>query len=159
YDYYPFGMLMPQRYVEDNTQQCTPQTVTHFVKVDVLEDYIVAPPRWDALILNEEVVTGEPTYEEPVGEAPGYLLVSLRTGLDIPDGEGLAFASIELTGVPANGEFRIEASVLSEEQVPLLLEVQQQVEGVFVSLGNFEVPYAAAAVIEGTAINDNPLRL
>lgn len=28
YDYYPFGMLMPNRYTEDNTIQCTPITKT-----------------------------------------------------------------------------------------------------------------------------------
>lgn len=36
YDYYPFGMLMPERYVEDNTPQCVPVTYTKMVKTKTL---------------------------------------------------------------------------------------------------------------------------
>ena len=32
YDHYPFGMLMPERYIEDNTVQCTPITKPYYVK-------------------------------------------------------------------------------------------------------------------------------
>nr|MBP6316047.1 hypothetical protein [Chitinophagaceae bacterium] len=45
YDYYPFGMLMPNRYYEDNTIQCTPVTKTTYSPywINVLSYTLAAP--------------------------------------------------------------------------------------------------------------------
>ncbi len=61
YDYYPFGMLMPERYVQDETQQCTPVTRSMMVKKRVAI--------WDLPISN----SGAELFDGGIGTTIGYV--------------------------------------------------------------------------------------
>ncbi len=162
YDYYPFGMLMPNRYLEDNSQQCTPQTITWYQRVPTVVQHVdmnSEATALDGLTIAEGTAVGNTHWNAPEGENDGYIDLELLPGLDVPNG-GLTVATYSISSLGANKSFRVRTHVTSTEAVPLKTEVVQTNENDEEELlCSNDVAYDAEVELEGTTLTGGNIKV
>lgn len=146
YDYYPFGMLMPHRFNQDNTLQCAPVTQPIFqtIWVNILDLDMLAPSQQNAFgITNSGTLT--------VGENG----MTITTTPSQP-----AEASTMVSGIQANKEVNIKLTATNNGSEPLLVQLKQQDDhGEWQVIASTTVAYTTEVDMKGTAINNNAAKL
>ena len=156
YDYYPFGMLMPNRYIEDASEQCTPVTRNIFTKQQISVNNVHFKAQADMGIFVPVQGTGlEFTISET--DAPGKMLVYAEEGEDVS-------VSMLLSGgnVQAETEVRIQTQVSNHNyEMPMVVELRQQNVNTqeWEVITSQEMSREGFMELTGTAINSTPFKL
>ncbi len=104
YDYYPFGMLMTDRYFEDNTIQCIPVSKTRYVK-KWIDNQVIAFNNGVAYMAMFAAKAGTSMTENTnEGEEYGYLAVSSGS-------ETEAEVTTTFTSIEAGREYQLYTTV------------------------------------------------
>ncbi len=164
YDYYPFGMLMPERYVEDNTVQCVPMTHTRYITVPVVLDHVevITPTTTSPIRIIPKTGTLAEYQPQQAGVSPrsgGVLLTPRPSGgvraaiaFGGPAG-GARYAAAGLRLVDVGGTHSIRAELVAydagggEEQV--LAQAEPDENGDLSLSGTAERPGTVSVRIRG----------
>lgn len=114
YDYYPFGMLMPERYYEDVEKHCSPVTRSQYATNWVNEnDIIMADPgTLSSLTISEDAnaVIAEDGSLQVSAENPNNRTTEISKVMDI---------------IPANKQFSLKTHIKNSGQNPIFISVVQ----------------------------------
>lgn len=155
YDYYPFGMLMPQRWQEDQLLQCTPVTSNIYIKTLAhLTDVSFTAPTIAPFAAS--ATTGV-HYAQGAGENPGYMVV-WGNGGNGPEvtahfNGGGSFGQ----GKQVRVETGVDNSVLGTD-VDVELRQQDPING-YVILATARVAISDQLTLEGTLVNSGPVEV
>ncbi len=152
YDYYPFGMLMPNRYAEDNTVQCTPvtKTIYHPNWVDIGSVVIASPTVPAAFSLSS---TGTATMSI---NTSNMLVVSTATSSS-PVTTTLTYEVS--SGVEAFKGVKLSVPVTNSTTNLLDISLQQQDENNnWVAFASTTLSSSATIVLEGTPLSNTAVR-
>jgi len=119
YDYYPFGMLMPQRYIEDHTEQCMPITQTIYYT------------HWKSI---HQALLEQPAELSDFGLFPidGNIEVNLDPSahtlqaISPATGNIASIYHIVTTGVQANKELNLSLNVRNNAEELVTISLMQQ---------------------------------
>ncbi|QLH44307.1 MAG: hypothetical protein HWD58_00920 [Bacteroidota bacterium] len=114
YDYYPFGMLMPERYYEDVEKHCSPVTRSQYATNWVNEDDIIMadPGTLSSLTISEDA--------NAVIAEDGSLLVSAEN----PNNRTTEISKV-MDIIPANKQFSLKTHIKNSGQNPIFISVVQ----------------------------------
>lgn len=153
YDYYPFGMLMTDRYFEDNTIQCIPSTKTRFIK------------RWlDVATINAATTAVQGRFLI----APGTVLTVPVTGLNgtinvSSSSETAANVSLEFNNISSNKEYKVVTNVknlvLNEPVTIALYQASANAGEPDVLLDEYTLDREAEVTLIGKPINNQALKV
>lgn len=150
YDYYPFGMLMPERSVQDANQQCIPTVRTAYAKKAVPIITFPNDPSHVAAFTPDGNTTvsfvDDPTFEVTIQGNAG--------------GGPSAFATIPDGNLDAGMEFEFNTLVAKADGNPAPMHVwvgQDDGMGGVTMLAQSSVQAPTLVTLTATAINNNPL--
>ncbi|MBK8685793.1 MAG: hypothetical protein IPN26_12845 [Bacteroidetes bacterium] len=114
YDYYPFGMLMPERYYEDVEKQCSPVTRSLYATNWVNEEEVIManPGVLATLTISQDAqaVIAEDGSLHVTAENPNNRTTEISKVLDI---------------IPANKQFSVKTHITNSGQSPIFMQVLQ----------------------------------
>ncbi len=165
YDYYPFGMLMPQRFVQDATIQCIPVTKTvytpvYFTAIDVAN--VVGS------IANGTIVPFVGTTITPVSlnnndaalfSAAPQVTLQGNTHPE-PAAATIGFTISDNTvATVANTAYECQLDIIGDESAVTLSLEQQDAQGNTVIIGKTTFINATAITLKATSISTNPISI
>ena len=162
YDYYPFGMLMPNRYVEQSIDNyCTPVTVTSYTKswVSKYDTYEVGLDD----VIQSGAISSSPLVAISLGEnSAGEVIDVLNTEpLESPEYVTLKFPTANTSGIQADQAVKLNLNLQNSNpeghDVSVILE--QLNNGEWTQLVQSSVANEALLTLNGTALNGNALRV
>jgi hypothetical protein len=149
YDYYPFGMLMPHRYHEDNTIACAPVTTTEYttswVPVEMFE------------FLNQQALNH---FSSTQGTTLNIDPHENELRVIAPSTMDMVEVSKSVVGVQASKEMTVEFSFRNNGRYLVDISLQQMDDNnEWRSIASTSVAFEENVSLTGMALNSNAMRL